>query len=194
MTAHADDTYVSFDASASSDPDGDALSFSWDYGDGSQTGFNSQSTTSHTYATGGEYTATVTVKDGRGGSSTASVTFAAVPYAQEGLSTLSVNTLGWAYYQIYLMPSTSTPLTPGVLEVSTQPCSRCTPPAEELTLYLGDGFLPSPAHYTCRSDNAGAVEACVGSSAGSRWYIAIHNDADFGVVDMTVNEGMWTSL
>ncbi|WP_255452706.1 lytic polysaccharide monooxygenase [Aquimarina sp. RZ0] len=61
---------VTFDASGSTDADGDTLSYSIDYGDGtSGTGV----TSTHTYTTG-DYTATVTVSDGEGGRDTASVT------------------------------------------------------------------------------------------------------------------------
>ena len=58
---------VDFDGSASSDPDGDALTFVWAFGDG-VTATTSSPTTSHTYAAG-TYTATLTVRDARGASS-----------------------------------------------------------------------------------------------------------------------------
>lgn len=52
---------VTFDGSASSDPDGDLLTFAWDFGDG-MTG--SGATITHEYATEGRYTARLTVSDG----------------------------------------------------------------------------------------------------------------------------------
>ena len=53
---------VSFDASTSTDPNGDALSYSWQFGDGtSATG----AVVRHTYLTAGRFTATVTVDDGQ---------------------------------------------------------------------------------------------------------------------------------
>ena len=62
---------VRFDGSASADPDGDALTHEWNFGDGSArvTG----AIVSHTYSTAGRYTAVLTVRDARGGSGTASV-------------------------------------------------------------------------------------------------------------------------
>src|SRR6185436_1803054 len=59
---------VSFDGRGSTDPDGDTLSYSWNFGDGSPTG--SGPTVNHSYAAG-TYTATLTVRDGHGGVSTA---------------------------------------------------------------------------------------------------------------------------
>ncbi len=59
---------VAFSSAGSSDPDGDPLQFAWNFGDGSSaTTPNPQ----HAYTTPGQYTATVTVSDGRGGTSNA---------------------------------------------------------------------------------------------------------------------------
>lgn len=61
---------VTFDAGESSDPGADELRYEWDFGDGnSATG----EATSHTYDEEDTYNATVTVRDGDGGSDTATV-------------------------------------------------------------------------------------------------------------------------
>ena len=62
---------VSFDARQSSDPDGDPLSYDWDFGDGSA--HATTPTASHTYAAAGAYTATLRVTDSRGVAVTESV-------------------------------------------------------------------------------------------------------------------------
>ena len=58
---------VAFDASNSFDPDGTIESFSWDFGDG-ETGEGAS--VEHTYAEAGEYLATLTATDDRGGQGT----------------------------------------------------------------------------------------------------------------------------
>ncbi|SEL80476.1 Por secretion system C-terminal sorting domain-containing protein [Aquimarina amphilecti] len=61
---------VSFDASASSDPDGDVLSYSWDFGNGDiATGILND----FIFTTPGDYEVLLTVDDGNGGSDTTSV-------------------------------------------------------------------------------------------------------------------------
>jgi PKD repeat protein len=64
---------VAFDASTSSDPDSDALSFAWGWGDGAH---GSGVTAMHTYERVGSFVATLTVSDGKGGSSTAELPIA----------------------------------------------------------------------------------------------------------------------
>lgn len=58
---------VRFDASASSDPDGDPLSFDWDFGDGVDPPAGPDPRPAHTYAAPGRYTPRLTVTDGRVG-------------------------------------------------------------------------------------------------------------------------------
>ena len=62
---------MTFDATASDDPDGTIVSYDWDYGD--QTAGSGQ-TPSHTYSGPGSYTVILTVTDNRGGTATATTT------------------------------------------------------------------------------------------------------------------------
>jgi PKD repeat protein len=63
---------IAFNGSGSSDPDGDTLSYSWNFGDSTPLGTGV--TPSHTYATNGTFTVTLTVNDGRGGTHSAGTT------------------------------------------------------------------------------------------------------------------------
>jgi large repetitive protein len=54
---------TSFDGSGSSDPDGDTLSYFWDFGDGTT---SDQKTTTHVYEKSGTYRVVLTVKDSSG--------------------------------------------------------------------------------------------------------------------------------
>ena len=59
---------ITFDASGSSDPDGDSLTYGWMFGDGNT---GTGETVTHSYSSEGDYTVEVTVDDGNGGTDTA---------------------------------------------------------------------------------------------------------------------------
>jgi glucose/arabinose dehydrogenase/PKD repeat protein len=61
---------VLFDGSASGDPDGEAISYRWNFGDGTS---STAAKPGHVYQTAGTYTAQLTVTDARGASSTDSI-------------------------------------------------------------------------------------------------------------------------
>jgi outer membrane protein OmpA-like peptidoglycan-associated protein len=65
---------VTLDASGSSDPDGDPLSFTWDFGDGTPPVKTTVPRTTHTYTRVGNFAIKVTIDDGRGGVCTATGT------------------------------------------------------------------------------------------------------------------------
>jgi PKD repeat protein len=65
---------VAFDASGSSDPDGDTLTYTWDLDGNGTFGDATGAKVSRTYTADGTYTVTLRVTDGRGGSQTTSKT------------------------------------------------------------------------------------------------------------------------
>lgn len=86
----------SFDATASYDPDGDAISYAWDLGDGNTA---SGATVSHQYASAGEKTVTLTVTDAKGASATDARTITAVQpnRAPTAVFELSGLNLSWSF-------------------------------------------------------------------------------------------------
>jgi len=69
---------VSFDASASSDPDGRIVQYEWDFGDGN-TFQDTAAVASHTFTTAGNYTVRLTVSDDRGTRHNATAGIAVLP-------------------------------------------------------------------------------------------------------------------
>jgi PKD repeat protein len=71
-----EDEYADFNASGSTDTPSDIfnLTFKWDFGDGTITGWNSTPGASHNYTTDGQYTVTLTVGDDDGSEQTDTLT------------------------------------------------------------------------------------------------------------------------
>lgn len=68
-------TALGLSGEGSSDPDGDKLTYRWDFGDGTTASFTAPTTT-HQYARAGNYTVRLTVDDGRGGTDSTTATVA----------------------------------------------------------------------------------------------------------------------
>ncbi len=123
---------VRFDASGSSDPDGDQLTYSWNFGDGSK---GSGKTTSHIYTEQGTVYATLTVTDSHDASSTARVPIMVLPSQPD-----------------HQGPKAIISMIPAYMIVANTPCHmsgvHSTPSTEgkSITSYrwnFGDGFTGS---------------------------------------------------
>jgi hypothetical protein len=84
-------TAVAFDASSSSDPDGEALTYDWDFGD--ETLGDGQSI-AHIFAQAGDYTVTLTVTDPRGQQHSAQQTIVVDPRPQPAAQDVGALTVG----------------------------------------------------------------------------------------------------
>jgi PKD repeat protein len=79
---------ISFNGSGSSDPDGNIVSWDWNFGDGST---GSGATPAHTYAAAGEYTVTLVVTDNSGARSAMASTRASIRNSSSGESLYTVH-------------------------------------------------------------------------------------------------------
>ena len=76
---------VTFNGNGSSDPDGTIVQYDWDFGDGTSAP-NAGPTPSHTYATAGTFTVSLTVTDDGGLTNTATTTATIVAAAQDPIA------------------------------------------------------------------------------------------------------------
>ena len=112
-------TAVTLDASGSSDPDGNPLTYTWDFGDGTPPQTAAARTT-HTYARVGGYTVKVTVT-GRGGSCTTS---AQIPIVQKLVLTETAGKVLFDFNKANLKPEAIRQLAPVLQVIKDQPGVR----------------------------------------------------------------------
>ena len=109
---------VPLDASASSDPDGDQLSYTWDFGDGTPPARTTVARTTHSYARIGGYAVKVTVDDGRGGVCTAT---AQVPVVQKFVLTEKAGKVLFDFNKATLKPEARSQLEKVLQVLKDQP-------------------------------------------------------------------------
>jgi PKD repeat protein len=84
---------VNFSGAASTDPDGDSLTYTWDFGDGTT---GSGRNVTKTYATAGTFAAKLTVSDGRGASAV-SEAITIIPGSTAPLGTITAPVVGQTF-------------------------------------------------------------------------------------------------
>jgi outer membrane protein OmpA-like peptidoglycan-associated protein len=109
---------VTLDASGSSDPDGDPLSYTWDFGDGTPPARTTTPRTTHSYARVGGYAVKVTVDDGKGGSCTAT---AQVPIVQKFVLTETAGKVLFDFNKATLKPEAKNQLARVLQVLKDQP-------------------------------------------------------------------------
>lgn len=112
---------VTLDASGSSDPDNDRLTFTWDFGDGTPPVKSESPRVTHSYARVGNFAIRVTVDDGRGGMCTATGTETTTQkfvLAEKGRQVL------FDFDKAVLKPAAITQLAPVLQALKEQPSLR----------------------------------------------------------------------
>ena len=179
---------VNVNGSTSSDPDGNPLTYSWNFGGGVTA---SGVTASHTYTTEGPKTITLTVNDGKPDNNTNSkqltVSVSADPDPATPTATSS---------QVYSVPvSTSATAThykifvpAGAARISVVqggPACGFLSCAVDSDLYVRLGQRATTSSYTCRSNVRGNSESCVvNSPTAGWWYFNTQRKAGSGTVTL----------
>jgi microbial collagenase len=177
---------VNVDASASSDPDGDTLTYAWDFGDGAT---GNGKTASHTYAAAGNYPIKLTVNDGHGGTGNVTQNFNASasgdpdPSVPTITSGQTVNaTVDADHKQVFF--KINVPAGTTQIKALTACSSNC--PAN-VDLYTRRGAAPTNKKFDCVSNAAGDNENCTTANPGTGyWYVRVKKITGKGTVQLTV--------
>ncbi|MEV6874004.1 PQQ-dependent sugar dehydrogenase [Amycolatopsis sp. NPDC051128] len=169
---------VSFDGSSSVDYDNDALTYDWDFGDGTKVA-NAGPKVNHPYAAGTEaFTATLTVRDPLGATGTTTVTVAPGNHSPELTLTTPGDNATFAVSQQIELSATATDVEDGALPVSWTTAVRHCP--SEATCHSHPGFGGTGASFslpfTEHPDSRMEFTATVTDSAGlttSKTYTAM---------------------
>jgi serine protease len=179
---------VAVNGSTSTDPDGDALTYAWTFGDG---GTATGVTANHTYAAAGTYTIGLTVNDGRGGTNTKTLSFTAAsdpdpstPTITSGQTvSLTVNATTTSQFRKIAVPAGTTQ----IKAILTGPSCGVLSCSVDADLYTRAGARPTDTVYNCVSQASGNAENCTTANpASGYWYIRVKRYSGAGTVNLTV--------
>ncbi len=190
FTGTVTDLTVDFDASGSSDPGNNPLSFAWDFGDGST---GSGVAPSHTYGADGTYDVTLTVTSVLGSDQdTQSFTVddgigpvdpdPSTPNLASGVSESVAVTEGADSHFKIEVPADATTLT---VEMTGPDCNLLSCPLDT-DLYTRFGQRATDSEYDCRPYQQSNAESCTHNNpADGWWYVRVYGYSGSGTITLT---------
>jgi PKD repeat protein len=151
---------VCFDGTGSSDPDGDQLTYDWDFGDGNT---GSGPTPCHTYADNGTYPVCLTVTDPAGASDTQCTTADIENYTPEVTASLHEQTVQYSDY-ICDVTFTATDVAADTMTAATTP-----DPLPDSLVLTDNGCNVSGGIRTCTWTLSGTMDQPVGFYSPIVW-------------------------
>nr|WP_243436148.1 PKD domain-containing protein [Acanthopleuribacter pedis] len=167
---------VTFTVTAT-DPNGDPLTYAWNFGDGSSAEGRS---VTHTYATGGVYSVEVRVSDGRGGTgiATLQIQITEVPLLGIGDSIADLSGGAGAYLLHKIVAG------PRVTELAVATSGG----SGDMALFVRAGARPEGSNYDFVSWQTGNNEQVdITDPAGKTWYVVVYGVASFSNVTLQVS-------
>ncbi len=191
FTATTSGLTATVDGGSSTDPDGDPLSYSWTFGDGSTA---TGRTAARTYAAAGTYTVGLTVTDDRGGSGTATKAVAvssgpsggdpdpAAPTVTSGqVTTVTLTTSTSEKVYKILVPAGARQLQ----VVTDGPNCSLLSCSLDADLSTRAGARPTDTVFACSPQSSGSDETCTHASpASGYWYVRIKRYSGSGTLTL----------
>jgi PKD repeat protein len=168
----------SFDGSRSTSPNGAITQYEWQYGDGSANGFGSS--VSHTYASAGQFSATLTITDETGATASKTYTLAVddgsdPKLLKDGVAKVDLsgarNNEQFFYFDVPAGMSGATIV--------------ITDGSGDADLYVRKGNEPTRTTYDCRPYRWGNEETCTVSSGAGRYHVMLRGYSAYNGVSIT---------
>ncbi|KZN30744.1 hypothetical protein N474_23770 [Pseudoalteromonas luteoviolacea CPMOR-2] len=160
------DSDILFSSQGSSDPEGQALTYLWQFGDGNQ---STQANPRHRYNTKGEYSVSLTVSDPQGARATASTTVT-VSQSGDGVTELQKG-------QSLIVAAQQDDMTHFKIEVpvgATNLNIATSGGSGDVDLYVRHGQQPTLDTYDCRPYVGGNAERCtIATPTAGTYYIML---------------------
>lgn len=168
----------SFDGSRSTSPNGTITQYEWQYGDGSANDFGSS--VSHTYASTGQYSATLTITDETGATASKTYTLAVddgtdPKLLKDSIAKTGLN--GARYDEQFFYFDVPAGMSGATIVI--------TGGTGDVDLYVRKGSEPTRTTYDCRPYRWGNEETCTVSSGAGRYHVMLRGYSAYNGVSLT---------